>query len=348
MEYRIKEYEQTIKAYIDSEDYNHNEAVAVSSKSLALHYALKAIGVKRGELVCLPSFAPEELLAGVKKLNAIPVFVGNEDDTWNMSHELLEDAISNLVNVGHWRPKAVIMCSAYGMPSVVHRICEVCGRFCIPIIDYACDAMGSEYYGYKLGMFGQLGYGIISFDKGNVVSCGGAALICCDKERKDIVLNLMSKRKTARMSSKCAEVGLSQMADVDKRIARNRYIQSLYENLLRDVEGITVHAQFKTDTSDGQPPYFDSNYHKTTVLLDKKIDIEELRKHLLDVGVETHRLYKPLHTYPEYATNLKYTNGVCEDLYNRGLCLPSGYTVTDEDVRHIVEQIKNTIELCIS
>ncbi len=83
-------------------------------------------------------------------------------------------------------------------------------------------------------------------------------------------------------------------------------------------------------------------------MLDKKIDFEKFRKHLLNVGVETQRLYKPLHTNPKFANHPKYTNGVCEDLYNRGLCLPSGYTVTDEDVRHIVEQIKNTIELCIS
>ncbi len=259
----VELFEKTIKSYIDSEDYNYNEVVAVSSKSLALHNALKTVGVKRGELVCLPSFAPEELLAGVKKLNAIPVFVGSEDDTWNMSHELLEDSISNLVDIGHWRPKAVIMCSAYGMPTVAHRIYEVCFRSHVPLIDYACDAMGSEYCGHKLGMFGQFGYGIISFDEGNIVSCGGAALICGDKEKKETALNLMSKRKTARMSNKCAEIGLAQMEDVDKRIAHNRHIQSLYENLLKDVEGITLHAQFKTDTSDRQPPYFDSNYHKT-------------------------------------------------------------------------------------
>ncbi len=343
--FNVQMFETVVKSYIDAEDYNYNEVVAVSSKSLALHYALKAVGVKRGELVCVPSFAPEEILVEIKKLNAIPVFVGREDDTWNMSHELLEDAISNLVNVGHWRPKAVIMCAAYGMPSVVHRICEVCFRLNVLLIDYAVDAMGSEYYGHKLGMFGQHGYGIISFDKGNVVSCGGVALICNGKET---VLNLMSKRKTAKMSSKCAEVGLAQMADVDKRIAHNRHIQSLYKNLLKDVDGITVHTQFKTDTSDGQPPYFDSNYNCTTMLLDKGVNLEEFRKALADVGVEAQRLYRPLHTYPEFADNPKYTNCVCEDLYNRGLCLPSGSTVTDEDVKSIVEQIKNTIDLCIS
>ncbi len=341
-------FEQVIKSYVDDEDYDYNEVVTLSSKSLALHYALKAVGVKRGELVCVPSFAPEEILIEIKKLNAIPVFVGSEDDTWNMSHELLEDAISNLVSVGHWRPKAVIMCAAYGMPSVVHRICEVCFRFNVPLIDYAADAMGAEYYGHRLGMFGQHGYGIISFEEGNVVSCGGAALICGDKERKEIVLNLMSKRKTARMSDKCAEVGLAQMVDIDKRIVHNRHIQSLYENLLKDVKGIKVHTQFKTDTSDGQPPYFYSNYHRTTALLDKGINLEKFRELLADAGIEAQRLYKPLYTYPEYVDHPIYTNGVCEDLYNRGLCLPSGSAVTDEDVRHIVEQMKNTIDLCIS
>ncbi len=344
--YMIENFEKSIKAYINDEDYDYNEVVAVSSKSLALHYVLKAIGVKRGELVCVPSFAPEEILLEIKKLNAVPVFVGCEDDTWNMDYDLLEDALSDLVNVGHWRPKVVVMCSAYGMPPVAHRIYEVCFRFHIPLIDYACDAMGSEYCGHKMGMFGQFGYGIISFDEGNVVSCGGAALICGDKEKKETALNLMSKRKAARMSSKCAEIGLAQMEDVDKRIAHNRHIQSLYESLLKDVEGITVHAQFKTDTSDGQPPYFDSNYHKTTVLLNKKIDIEELRKHLLDVGVETQRLYKPLHTNPEFANHPKYTNGVCEDLYNRGLCLPSGESIMEMDVMTITDQINIALAKC--
>ncbi len=340
----VELFEKTIKSYIiDAEDYSYNEVIALSSKSLALHYALKAVGVKRGELVCVPSFAPEEILVEIKKLNAIPVFIGSEDDTWNMSHELLEDAISNLVNVGHWRPKAVIMCAAYGMPSVVHRICEVCGRLGVPLIDYACDALGSEYYGHKLGMFGQHGYGIISFEEGNVVSCGGAALICSDKEKKDAVLNMMSKHKTARMSGKCAEAGLEQMADIDKRISNNRYIQSLYEDLLKDVDGITVHAQFKTDTSDGEPPYFNSNYHCTTILLDQNIDIDKFQKTLADAGVETQRLYKPLYTYQGFADHPKYTNGICEDLYSRGLCLPSGCSVTDEDVKAIAKKIISQI-----
>ncbi len=337
---RISNFEKSVKAHIDAEDFNHNEVVALSSKSLALHYALEAVGVKRGELVCMPSFAPEEILVEVKKLGAIPVFIGSEDDTWNMSHELLEDAISNLVSVGHWRPKAVIMCSVYGMPSVVHRICEVCGRLCVPLIDYACDAMGSEYYRHRLGMFGQHGYGIISFEEGNVVSCGGAALICGDKNGKETILNLMSKRKTARMSDKCAVVGLAQMADVDQRIARNRRTQSLYEELLKDVDGITVHSQFLTDTSDGVPPYFDSNYHRTTVLLDPRINLEKFRKYLSDAGIETQRLYRPLHTYPEFAENLKYTDYICDDLYSRGLCLPSGWAVTEDDVKFVVGHIK--------
>ncbi len=317
--------------------------MAVSSKALALHYALKTVGVKRGELVCVPGFAPEEILVEIENLDAIPVFVGSEDDTWNMSHELLEDAICGLSSIVHWHPKAVIMCAAYGMPSVVHCICEVCGRFGIPLIDYACDAMGSEYYGHRLGMFGQNGYGIISFEEGNIVSCGGAALICNGKEGKETILNLMSRRKTARMSGKCAEAGLAEMSDVDKRVAHNRYIQSLYEDLLKDVNGVTVHTQFKTDIVEGQPPYFDSNYHRVAVLLDKSIDIENFQKALKDAGVETQRLYKPLHTYPEYVDNPKYTNGVCEDLYNRGLCLPSGKDITDEDVRYVIEQIKTKL-----
>ncbi len=343
----VEAFEKSVKSYMDAEDYDYNEVIALSSKSLALHYALKAVGVKRGELVCVPSFAPEEILVEVKKLNAIPVFVGSEDDTWNMSHELLEDAVSGLMSVAHWRPKAVIMYAAYGMPSVVHRICEVCGRLGVPLIDYACDALGSEYYGHKLGMFGQHGYGMISFEEGNVVSCGGAALICSDKEKKDAVLNMMSKRKTARMSGKCAEVGLGQMADIDKRIAYNRHVQTLYEDLLKDVKGIAVHAQFKTDTSDGEPPYFNSNYHCTTVLLDPNIDLERFRKTLSDAGIQARRLFKPLHTYPEYSENPKYTDYVCEDLYNRGLCLPSVGAVADGDVERIVGLIKVALESCM-
>ncbi len=340
----VEGFEESIKSYIDAEDYDYNEVIALSSKSLALHYALKAVGVKRCDLVCVPSFAPKEILIEIEKLNAIPVFIGSEDDTWNMSHDLLEDAINGLLIDVHVHPKAVIMSAVYGMPSVVHRICDVCGRLNVPLIDYSCDAMGSEYYGHRLGMFGQHGYGIISFEEGNVVSCGGAALICCDKDRMNIVINLTAKRKTARMSSKCAKIGLSQMIDVDKRIAHNWHIQSLYEDFLKDVDGVIVHTQYKTDTSDGQPPYFNSNYHKTTALLDRDIVVEKFQKALSYVGIETQRLYKPLHTYPEYEVNLKYTDGICEDLYNRGLCLPSGNTVTDDDVKCIVEQIKNNLK----
>ncbi len=336
---RVEQFEGAVKAYIDAVDYDCNEVIALSSESLALHYALKAVGVKRGEPVCVPSFAPREITSQIERLKAVPVFVGSEDDTWNMSHELLEEAITGMLENAHWRPKAVVMYSAYGMPPVVHRICEVCGRFGIPLIDYACNAMGSEYYGHRLGMFGQMGYGIISFEQGSVVPCGGAALICGDRELKERVLNLMAKRKRARASEKCAEEALAQMAELDGRVAHNRYIQSLYEKLLGEVDGITVHAQYKTDTSDGRPPYFNSNYHSTTLLLDESIDVEELRRSLEAAGVAAHRLYKPLHTLPEYADNPRYTNGVCEDLYRRGLCLPGGLDVTEAYVRHVVEQL---------
>ncbi len=326
----VDEFEESVKAFLCSDGYDCCEVVALSSSALALHYTLKALGVRACDMVCVPSFAPEEIVCEVTKQNAIPVFIGSEADSWNMSHELLEEALDDLWSVAHVRPKAVVMCSAYGMPSVVHRICDVCLRHHVPLIDYAVDAMGSEFYGCRLGIFGQCGYGVVSFDN-------GAALICEDKTDKERILRLMSKRKGARISNKNAEMGVVQMALLDERIVHQRHVQSLYEELLKDVCGINVHAQPRRDGWE-EPLYFDSNYHRTTVLLDRDVDMKKIRKRMADVGVEIQRLYKPLHTYLEFADNPKYTNGICEDLYHRGLCLPSGNFVTDDDVKYIVEQ----------
>ncbi len=244
----VEEFEESVRAFLCSDGYDCCEVVVMSSSVLALHYVLKALGVKACDMVCVPSFAPEEIVQEVTKQNAVPVFVGSEGDTWIMSHELLEDALGDLWSVAHTRPKAVVMCSAYGMPSLVHRICDVCLRHHVPVIDYACDAVGSEFYGRRLGTFGQYGYGVISFEETNIVSTfGGAALIFQDKADKERVLKLMSKRKRTKMLSLCAGIGLGQMAQIDERIAHHRHVLSLYEELLKDVHGIKVHAQPKAD-----------------------------------------------------------------------------------------------------
>ncbi len=320
----VDAFEDAVRSFLCSgpEEIDHEniEVVAFSSPGFALRCALKSLGVSRGDFVCIPSFAPEEILQEILKLRAIPVFVGSEDDTWNMDHELLEDAVNAMVRTAFRKPKAVVMVSAYGMPPVVHRICEVCFRLHVPVIDYAADAMGSEFHGRKLGTFGQHGYGILSFEDGNVLSAGGgAALVCGGKEEKGRILDMISKRVRARMSEHCAEVALAGMDGLAERITRRKAAHANYESMLKAVGGIKVHSQSRTDAAEGEPQYFDSNYHMTAVLLDKGTDMDAVRVVLAEAGIETGRLYRPLHTYPEYADYPKYTDCICEELYSRGL-----------------------------
>lgn len=363
----------------------HKSVVGLSAGTAAVHLALLACGVGRGDEVLVQSFTFCASSHPVTYLGATPVFIDSEPDSWNIDPELLEEAINDRISKTGRKPKAIVPVALYGMPYRIERIMEIAGRYGIPVIEDAAEGLGSRYKGRVLGTFGK--YGVLSFNGNKMITTsGGGALICEDEESKREILYYATQARESypyyqhedigynyRMSNICAGIGRGQMTVIDEHIAHHRHVQQLYCELLKDVEGITMHAS--------PSPDYDSNYWLCTAVLDPDLEIsgqenaykqvitgavggaagvthaakssvtdcqpnanvEALRVVLDSANVEARPLWKPMHRQPVYAANPAYVNGVSEGLFKVGICLPAGPYVTDDDVRYIVSAIKSAI-----
>ena len=361
--------------------------VALSAGTAAVHLALIACGVGPGDEVIVQSFTFCASSHPVTYLGATPVFVDSEPDTWNMDPELLEEAIKDRVARTGRMPKAIVPVALYGMPYRIDRIMEIADRYGIPVVEDAAEGFGSRFNGQVLGTFGK--YGVLSFNGNKMITTsGGGALITPDEDSwREIMMYATQYRESYpyyqhekigynyRMSNICAGIGRGQMTVAEAHIAHHRHVQKLYEELLADVPGISVHAQ----PSSGE---FDSNYWLCTICLDPSLrikgqenayktivqgavggaagvihaaasattdcqpndNVEALRVFMDAAGIEARPVWKPMHKQPVYASAPAYVNGVSEAIFKVGMCLPAGPCVSDDDVRYIVSSIKAAIE----
>lgn len=329
----------------------HNPVVALSAGTAAIHLALVQLGVQSGDEVICQSFTFCASANPVAYLGATPVFIDSEEDTWNMSPVLLEEAIKDRIAQTGKKPKAIIPVHLYGMPAKMDEITAIAKKYEIPVLEDAAEALGSRYKGQPCGTFGD--FGALSFNGNKMITTsGGGALVCADEAAKKRTMFYATQAREAfpyyqheeigynyRMSNICAGIGRGQMTVLDDHIAHHRHIHALYTEAFAEMEGITL----MTNPDDS----FDSNYWLSTILIDPSItgfDYEALRVHLDDKGVETRPLWKPLHLQPVFAQNPRYVDGISERLFNQGLCLPSGPCVTDEDVAYIVGLISGKLK----
>ena len=393
--------------------------VALSAGTAAVHLALIACGVKPGDEVLVQSFTFCASSHPITYLGATPVFVDSERETWNMDPELLEIAIKDRIEKTGKKPKAIVPVALYGMPYKIDRIMEIANRYEIPVIEDAAEGFGSRYKGQVLGTFGK--YGVLSFNGNKMITTsGGGALITPDEESwREIMMYATQYRESYpyyqhekigynyRMSNICAGIGRGQMTVLNDHIAHHKHVQALYEELLKDVKGITVHKQpDEWSMVNGQSSMvYDSNYWLCTITLDPELkikgqenayktivkgavggaagvihvadsattdcqpneNVEALRVFMDAAGIEARPVWKPMHCQPVYRrvgvesleirveslpngiirqtsdSSVAYINGVSEELFKVGMCLPAGPYVTDEDVRYIVDQIKAAI-----
>lgn len=363
----------------------HKKVVALSAGTAAVHLALIGCGVRHGDEVLVQSFTFCASSHPVTYLGATPIFIDSEKDTWNMDPELLEEAIKDRFAKTGKKPKAIIPVALYGMPYKIDRIMEIADSYGIPVIEDAAEGFGSRFNGQVLGTFGR--YGVLSFNGNKMITTsGGGALICPDKEEAREILWYATQARESypyyqheaigfnyRMSNICAGIGRGQMTIADEHIAHHRHVQALYEELLNDVEGITMHVNPEAD--------FDSNYWLCTATIDRDVrikgqekayrqlvsgavggaagvthaastamtdcqpndNVEALRMALDAANIESRPLWKPMHKQPVYRNNPSYINGTSESLFKTGICLPSGPWVTDEHIRYIVKTIKDSI-----
>ena len=456
-----------------NEALKDTKVVCLSSGTGAVHLALLACGVGPGDEVCVQSFTFCASSHPITYCGAKPVFIGSEKDTWNMDPELLEFAIKDRIAKTGKKPKAIVPVALYGMPYQIDRIMEIADRYEIPVIEDAAEGMGSRFNGQVLGTFGR--FGVLSFNGNKMITTsGGGALICRNAEEANKIMWLATQARDAypyyqhtaigfnyRMSNVCAGIGRGQMTVLDAHIAHHKHVQALYEQLLADVKGVTVHCQpkcrvesveFSRLASSNERPEverrgssqvesckFDSNYWLVTITLDPELkvkgqenaykeviktavggaagvihqvdspvtdcqpndNVEAMRVFMLGKKVECRPVWKPMHKQPVYRQEVEklkieklkieasqsaerkvdeffegskrpeverskhgasklertsgvmcqtsdasvaYTRGVEEEIFKIGMCLPAGPYVTDDDVRYIVECIKEAVE----
>ena len=338
----VNGFEADLEKYIGQ----NKHVVALSAGTAALHLALVMLGVKAGDEVICQSFTFAASANPITYLGATPVFVDSELDTWNLDPQLLEQAILDRKAATGKYPKAIIPVHLYGMPAKMDEIMTIANRYNIPVIEDAAEALGSKYKGQYCGTFGN--YGVLSFNGNKMITTsGGGALVTPTAETKQRVMFYATQaRENAphyqheeigynyRMSNICAGIGRGQMYVLDEHVARRREIHSLYTELLKDVEGVTVMQRPSVD--------YDSNFWLTCILVDSQktgFSREDLRIKMDEHQIETRPLWKPMHLQPVFANVPMYVNGVSESLFNCGLCLPSGPMCTDYDIRRVVEVI---------
>ena len=382
----VNAFEEDLKLFVGKDQQGlEKEVVALSAGTAAVHLALIACGVKAGDEVCVQSFTFCASSHPITYLGATPVFIDSERDTWNMDPELLEKAIIDRIEKTGKKPKAIIPVALYGMPYDCERIMAIAEKYDIPVIEDAAEGFGSKFKGQMLGTFGK--FGVLSFNGNKMITTsGGGALICADPESKNKVMWYATQAREAypyyqheevgynyRMSNICAGIGRGQMTVAQAHIDHHKHVQALYEELLADVKGITIHKAPSTD--------YDSNYWLCTIELEPTLrikgqenaykeviksavggaagvihavdtattdcqpndNVEALRVYMLDAKIEARPVWKPMHKQPVYKNAPAYVNGVSEDVFKVGMCLPAGPYVTDDDVRYIVETIKSAI-----
>ena len=365
----------------------NKRVVALSAGTAAVHLALINCGVKAGDEVCVQSFTFCASSHPITYLGATPIFIDSEKDTWNMDPDLLEEAIKDRIAKTGKKPKAIVPVALYGMPYKMDHIMEIANRYDIPVIEDAAEGFGSKYKGQVLGTFGK--YGVLSFNGNKMIttSGGGALVTANDDEWREIMMYATQYRESYpyyqhekigfnnRMSNICAGIGRGQMTIVNEHIAHHKHVQKLYEELLKDVPGIKVHAQPATGE-------YDSNYWLCTMTIDPSVkvkgqenaykqvitgavggaagvihaassaitdcqpndNVEAMRIGLDALNIESRPLWKPMHKQPVYKGCPAYLNGVSEELFKVGMCLPAGPYVTDDEVKFIVDAIKELIE----
>ena len=360
----VNGFEQDLKAYLSAPETAARQAqaphppkgnsvegwngsvVALSAGTAALHLGLVMLGVKRDDEVICQSFTFSASANPITYQGATPVFIDSEPDTWNMDPRALRQAIEDRIAKTGRKPKAIIPVHLYGMPAKMNEILTIAREYDIPVLEDAAEAIGSEYCGRRCGTFGQ--FGALSFNGNKMITTsGGGALVCPDAEAAGRVMFYATQARDQaphyqhsqigynyRLSNVCAGIGRGQMMVVDEHIARRRAIHALYTELLREVPGVRVQQNPAED--------FNSNFWLTCIVVDAAkagFDREQLRLRLEEENIESRPLWKPMHLQPVFAHCPYYGGRVAEELFNDGLCLPSGSSLSDEDIRRVVSVI---------
>lgn len=333
----VEGFEKDLELFLESDAH----VAALSSGTGALHLALILAGVKRDDEVICQSMTFSASANPIAYLGATPVFVDSEKETWNICPELLEKAVEDRISKGK-KPKAIIAVHLYGMPYKHDEIDRIAKKFEIPVIEDAAEALGSTYKGKKCGTLGD--FSILSFNGNKIITTsGGGALVTKGQELKEKAVFLATQARDAaphyqhseigynyRMSNVVAGIGRGQMEVLKERVKARRSNFEFYKSNLSDKNEF----QFLNE-----PEGLFSNRWLSCVLTNSFEERENIRLKLQEKNIETRPLWKPMHLQPVFEKYPNYVNGTTEELFELGLCLPSGSDLTQEDLNRILENL---------
>lgn len=332
----VNGFETDISDYLNAEVHT----AALISGTAALHLALRMLGIGSSDVVMVQSFTFCGTTNPISYLGAEIVFIDSELDTWNMCPMALEQALKSYKGK---TVKAIIPVHLYGMPAKLSEIQAIAEKYGVSVIEDAAEALGSKYKNQYCGTFGEMA--ALSFNGNKIITTSGGGALVSKKQKyiEDARFLSTQARDEAphyqhsqigynyRMSNIVAGIGRGQMEVIDARVDQRRANNQRYREYFANISGITFQTEPNSD--------FFSNYWLTAILIDPSqtggISREEIRTALNAENIESRPLWKPMHMQPVYDGAKFFGSGVCEKLFEEGLCLPSGSNLTHEEFDRI-------------
>ncbi|RUT70536.1 aminotransferase class I/II-fold pyridoxal phosphate-dependent enzyme [Flavobacterium cupreum] len=342
----VNDFENDLQEFLQDDV----SVAALNSGTSAIHLALILLGVKAEDEVICQSMTFSASANPILYQKAIPVFVDSEGETWNICPQNLEIAIKDRIAKGK-KPKAIIAVHLYGMPYKVDEVHAVANKYEIPVIEDSAEALGSHYKGKKCGTFGT--FGIFSFNGNKIIttSSGGALISHAKNLKEKAIFYATQSRDEAihyqhseigynyRMSNVCAGIGRGQMKILDANLKVKKQIHDFYVSVFKDIKGITVFENLNTD--------YDSNYWLTTILIEPGQNRNRtiLLQAFEEKNIESRPLWKPMHLQPLFSQYPYYGSTVSENLFEKGLCLPSGTSLSSSEKARIKEVVNQLFQI---
>ncbi len=337
----VNEFEKELASYVGAKD-----AAALSAGTAAIHMALKAAGVKAGDIVFCQSLTFSATANPILYEKAVPVFIDSDTETWNMSPDALEKAFEKYPDV-----KAVLPVHLYGLPANMDRIMEICRKHGVPVIEDAAESLGSMYHGQATGTFGD--YGVFSFNGNKIITTSGGGMLVCNMEEEKAKERMAKVRFWAtqareparhyehkeigynyRMSNIVAGIGRGQMKVLALRVEKKRKIFDYYREHLSGLTGVSFMPMHEDERS---------NCWLSVLLLSEESKVRPLHvmEALEQADIESRPVWKPMHLQPVFAGYDYVDNGgVAESLFLQGVCLPSDTKMNEEDLDRICQVIR--------